>query len=72
MKELHFELNLTRKQALRYYEGSVRFVIVTAENGQKIQFPAQHIRPFIDQNGVEGRFAIQFDSDNKLLSLNKL
>lgn len=72
MEELHFQLSLTRKQALRYYKGSARFVIVTAENGQRIQFPAQHIRPFINQKGVEGRFAIQFDKENKLLNLKQI
>lgn len=70
--KLHFTLNLPPEQALRYYQGNARFVVVTAENGQRIQFPAEHIRPFIDQSGVQGYFSIQFDDNNKLLELRRI
>jgi uncharacterized protein DUF2835 len=70
--ELHFRLNLPPDEALRYYQGKARFIIVTAENGQRIQFPADHIRPFINQSGVQGYFSIQFDDNNKLLKLRRI
>jgi len=72
MAELYFSLNVSREQALRYYQGTAHTVIVTASNGQKLQFPATHIRPFISQNGIQGRFSIQFDSDHKLLGLKRI
>ncbi len=72
MMELHFNLNISREQALRYYQGTVRTVIVTAVTGQKVQFPVEHIRSFIDQNGIQGQFSIQFDKDNKLIGLNRI
>ena len=70
--ELRFRMAISADEASRYYRGTDRFVVVTAENGQKLQFPAQHIRPFIDQLGVRGLFSIQFDDDNKLIGLKKL
>ena len=70
--ELRFRLSLNRQQALRYYQGHARAVVVRAENGQSIQFPAQHIRPFVDADGVHGYFSIEFDDNNKLLGLKKL
>ncbi len=70
--ELQFYLNISREQAMRYYQGTARFVVVTANNGQKIQFPAEHIRSFIGQEGIEGRFSIQFDDNNKLIGLRRL
>jgi hypothetical protein len=63
---------ISAEEANRYYSGTARFVVVTAENGQKLQFPARHIRPFINQLGVSGLFSIQFDDDNKLIALEKL
>jgi hypothetical protein len=69
---LRFSLRLSRDQAMQYYQGTARFVIVTAENGQRLQFPAEHIRPFIDHNGVNGIFQIEFDSNNKLLGLKRV
>lgn len=70
--ELHFYIDIDREEALRYYKGTARFVIVTASNGQRIQFPAEHIRPFINQKGIQGSFSIRFDSDNKLIGLSRL
>jgi len=70
--ELKFYLNLTREQALRYYQGTARAIAVTTTNGQKLQFPAEHIRPFIGQTGISGYFSIQFDQDNKLIGLKQL
>ncbi|MBL1319768.1 MAG: DUF2835 domain-containing protein [Methylophaga sp.] len=70
--ELRFSLNISREQALRYYQGTAKVVMVTAETGQKLQFPAEHLRPFIDQKGIWGQFSIQFDKDNKLIGLNRI
>ena len=71
-KEIRFSLNLSKEQALRYYQGSARFVVVTAENGQRIQFPAEHIRPFIGAAGIQGWFSIRFDDDNKLIAIRRI
>ena len=70
--ELQFRLDLPPDEALRYYQGKARVVVVIADNGQQIQFPAEHIRPFIEQSGVQGYFSIQFDDDNKLLDLRRI
>jgi hypothetical protein len=70
--ELRFRMTFSPDEAQRYYQGAARFVIVMAENGQKVQFPAEHIRPFIKQSGVSGYFSILFDDAHKLLSLKKI
>lgn len=69
---LRFSLDISREEALRYYQGSANSVVVSAENGQRLQFPAEHIRPFIDQKGVQGLFSISFDNDNKLTEIKRL
>lgn len=69
---LRFSLDISREEALRYYQGSAISVVVSAENGQRLQFPAEHIRPFIDQKGVQGIFSISFDNDNKLTEIKRL
>jgi len=70
--ELQFYLNISREQALRYYQGTARVIAVTTINGQKLQFPAEHIRSFITQGGIEGRFCIQFDDNHKLLGIKRV
>lgn len=69
---LRFRLKLSKDEALRYYQGTATSVIVRAENGQRLQFPAEHIRPFIEQNGVDGIFKISYDNDNKLIGIKRL
>jgi hypothetical protein len=71
-KQLRFNLNINREQALRYYQGTASAVVVTTITGQKLQFPAQHIRPFIEQNGIKGHFSIEFDDNNKLIGLKRI
>ncbi|WP_430010413.1 DUF2835 family protein, partial [Methylophaga lonarensis] len=39
---------------------------------QRLQFPALHIRRFIDQYGIHGRFRIRFDHNHKLIDLQKI
>jgi len=70
--ELQFYLKISREEILRYYEGTARVVVVTATTGQKVQFPAEHLRAFIGANGIEGKFSIQFDNNNKLVGLKKV
>lgn len=70
--EVRFSLDISKEQALRYYQGSARFVVVTAENGQSIQFPAEHIRSFIGESGIQGRFSIEFDVNNKLIAIRRI
>ena len=70
--ELRFHLNLTRQQALRYYQGHAHSVLVRAENGQRVQFPAEHIRPYVEVDGVHGYFRIRFDDSNKLIGIDKI
>ncbi len=70
--ELDFELNISRENALRYYQGRVKSVIVRANNGQRIQFPVQYIRPYINHMGIRGRFCIRFDDQHKFLDLRQI
>lgn len=70
--ELRFRMAISADEALKYYKGSARTVIVTAETGQRVQFPAEQIRPFIDSQGVHGYFSIQFDGNNKLIGLKRI
>ena len=69
---LHFYLKINREQALRYYQGTAKTVVVTTTTGQELQFPAQHIRSFIGEQGISGLFSIQFDNSNKLIALTRI
>jgi len=65
-------MRVGRDEAMRYYRGEALAVRVVTESGQSLQFPALHIRRFINQQGINGRFQISFDTNNKLKSIEKI
>lgn len=71
-KVLTFRLDVDREEAMRYYRGEASAVVVRTDSRQTIQFPALHVRRFITQNGIHGRFQIRFDSNHKLIELKRL
>lgn len=72
MRSLRFRLDISPQEALKYYRGQAKSVIAKAENGQTISFPAQHVRPFVEQNGIHGVFIIEFDAANKFMGIKRL
>lgn len=72
MNELRFYLNLSPERYLRYYRGTAKSVSVVSTEGQRLQFPAERLRPFVTHEGVRGLFALQFDNSNRFVSLKRL
>ena len=69
---IRFYLNLTPERYLRYYQGAAKAVSVVSVDGRRLQFPAEHLRPFVTHNGVQGEFILHFDSRNKFLGLERV
>jgi hypothetical protein len=72
MKTYRFSLILTSAQCLAYYAGHIRYVLVWADTGQKIQLHAEHFRPFITHAGVSGRFELITTAAGKFVQLKKI
>ena len=72
MKRMIFSMNLSAEKYLRYYQGSAKAVIVQADDGRTLKFPINAIQKFVTRDGVQGRFEIIFDDNNKMQSLNRL
>ncbi len=67
-----FQLNISAADFLRYYQGQASSVNVTAEDGRRIRLPAIRFRPFLGHTGVNGRFRLEFDANNKFISLTRI
>ena len=72
MKRMTFSMKLSAEKYLRYYEGSASAVIVQADDGRTLKFPINAIQKYVTRDGIEGRFEIIFDDNNKMQSLNRL
>ncbi|BFM11451.1 hypothetical protein R50072_16040 [Simiduia litorea] len=72
MTFIDVDLTIEKDELLRLYRGSARIVSARAIDGRRIQFPAQALRAFVKENGVNGRFRIEFDHAFKLVSIKAL
>jgi uncharacterized protein YqjF (DUF2071 family) len=68
----HFRLDLSSDEYLRFYKSQARHVLVQSNEGLTIRFPAEHLRTFVDHEGVHGIFELESTSDGKFVSLVKL
>ncbi|MBL3618034.1 MAG: DUF2835 domain-containing protein [gamma proteobacterium endosymbiont of Lamellibrachia anaximandri] len=69
---IRFFLNLTADRYLSHYQGHAKNVSVIAEDGRRIEFPANSLRPFVTKSGVQGRFELLIDDNNRLQRLDRL
>jgi NAD+--asparagine ADP-ribosyltransferase len=67
-----FSLKLTADQYLRVYQGTAKRVSVIANDGQRIEFPAQNIKKFLTHDGISGRFEMELTSENKFVAIRKI
>lgn len=72
MQSVSFLLSISAETYLQYYKGTVKAVVVKAEDGRRIQFPAESLKPFIQANGIHGRFRLIFDKNHKFRKLEKI
>ena len=72
LQTVRFHLRLTQEQILSYYQGSARWVMVTATDGRRVRFPAESLRQFVTEDGVNGWFEMRLSETHKLLDLRRL
>ncbi|WP_075651961.1 DUF2835 domain-containing protein [Vibrio ponticus] len=72
MNQYYFSLNIPYQTFLVHYNGAASSVMVTTDNGLRIQLPATRFRPFLSQIGLKGRFRLTTDQNNKFLKLEVL
>ena len=72
MREYRFRIALPAERYLAHYQGVVRGVVVTAEDGTRVEFPAELLRPFVTRDGVYGQFVLRADANGKLQSLQRV
>lgn len=72
MPALSFRLNLDPEALKAIYRGQAPVVLARTEDGRRLRFPAEHLRPFITRDGVQGCFRLEFDQHNKIVNLQQL
>ena len=72
MQQYLFNAVLSAEQCLRYYRGEIKYVVVTTDNGVRIQLHFRHLQPFVDSLGLRGRFRLQVSEQGAFQRLEKI
>jgi hypothetical protein len=65
-------LNIPREEYLRVYQGAARSVLALDSLGRKISFPVKVLQPFVCHEGVQGKFRLEFDDQNRFVSISRI
>jgi hypothetical protein len=72
MQTFYFTLSIKYDLCERFYVPGINKVILTSDNGKRVQLPVQNLRPHVSQNGINGRFRLTVDNNNKIKSFEKM
>ena len=72
MRSFEFNMALSAQKTRSIYEGQARYILVESEQGLKLQLPAANFRDFVTADGIQGRFHVQIDENNRILALRRL
>ncbi len=72
MRDFEFDLALSAQKVQAIYQGQARYILVESDNGLKLQLPAANFRGFVTEDGINGRFAISIDANNKIQVLHRI
>lgn len=65
------DLHISVQELEKLYSGSATNVLAYARDGRRVQFPAAQLRRFTTREGVNGRFVLSVDENNKLLAITR-
>lgn len=70
--EYYFYLDIYYHSFQQHYAGSTASVLVTTEDGSRLQIPASYLRPHVTHVGIKGHFLIVLDENNGIVSLEQV
>ena len=72
VKRYEFQLRVSPAQYLNYYRGRLSKVVARSKTGENVQFPASLLQKFVTPEGIQGRFVLTVDDNNKCIGLERI
>ena len=63
---------LSAEKTRSLYAGEKRYILVNSDDGLKLQLPAANFRGFVGADGINGRFSVTIDDDNRIIELRRI
>ncbi len=70
--KIRFYVNVTHEEFLSIYKGTANALLVRAEDGRRIQIPANNFRKFVTAAGLQGHFEMELDGNSRLVNLTRV
>lgn len=71
LHSISVSLAIPADEYLKVYAGSAKTVLASSSDGQTVRFPAQVLRPYVQHDGVFGKFLIRYQSDGKFVDIER-
>jgi hypothetical protein len=65
-------MNLSVEKTESIYQGQIKYIVVTTDEGLKLQLPATNFKPFVTTNGILGRFLVETNKQNRLQRIDRI
>lgn len=72
MRAVTVTISISAQDYLGHYQGAVKEIVARSSEGQNIRFPSTILQPFVNHDGVHGRFVISFDDKNKFQQIQRV
>ena len=72
MRSFEFNMSLSFAKTESIYQGQARYIMVESDQGLKLQLPAINFRQYVTELGINGRFRVVIDNNNKIIELAKI
>ena len=72
MVEYYFNLRLSYNDCMDYYYGRFKSLQVIEDGGKTIRFSAHHLRPYVTNLGIRGRFRMLLTQENKFIRIEQV
>ena len=72
MSQLIIDLSISSEEYVKLYRGVARTVFASSRDGKKIRFPASILVPFVEREGINGSFVIDYDQHNRFQRIHRL
>ncbi|WP_115718643.1 DUF2835 family protein [Gallaecimonas mangrovi] len=67
MRQFALTIDFDYGQLQAAYERPDTRLLLRAEGGQLLSIPFRHLRPYVSNMGIHGRFAVELDERNHIL-----
>lgn len=68
-RKFEFNLSLPAEKVQQIYGGQARYILVYTDDGLSVQLPANNFRRYVTAQGIQGRFEVEVNDNNKIVRL---